>query len=199
KELGREIGVYPETKHPTYFRAAGLPLEDPLVDTLRSNGLAHRGAPVFVQSFEATNLRELHDQGRLRVPLVFLTAATGGPFNDPRSYADYLTAAGLQELSTFVKGIGPDKNQVIPRLADGTLGAPTSLVANAHAAGLVVHPYTFRAENQFLPTDFRVGTDPNGYGRAIDEQVGFMRAGVDGLFTDQADIGVLSRELFLGS
>src|SRR5262245_62162821 len=75
KELGREIGVYPETKHPTYFRAAGLPLEDPLVDILRSNGLAHPGAPVFVQSFEVTNLRDLHDQGRLQVPLVFLTAA----------------------------------------------------------------------------------------------------------------------------
>src|SRR5262249_3975573 len=136
---------------------------------------------------------------RLRVPLVFLTAASGGPFNDPRSYADYLTPAGLQELSAFVDGIGPDKNQVIPRLADGTLGVPTRLVAEAHAAGLVVHPYTFRAENTFLPTDLRVGTDPNAYGRAIDEQIKFMREGIDGLFTDQSDIGVLSRELFLGS
>jgi glycerophosphoryl diester phosphodiesterase len=68
------------------------------------------------------------------------------------------------------------------------------VVADAHAAGLVVHPYTFRAENQFLPTDLRTGTVPAAYGRAIDEQAEFLRAGVDGLFTDQPDIGVLARD-----
>jgi glycerophosphoryl diester phosphodiesterase len=130
------------------------------------------------------------------VPLVFLTGAAGGPFNDPRTYADYLTPAGLAELAGFVNGIGPDKNQVIPRNADGSLGPPSSLVSDVHAADLVLHPYTFRAENQFLPTDFRVTADPNAYGRALDEQIAFLRAGVDGLFTDQADIGVLARQLF---
>jgi glycerophosphoryl diester phosphodiesterase len=130
------------------------------------------------------------------VPKVFLTGAAGGPFNDPRPYADYLTPAGLAELSEFVDGIGPEKSQIIPRLADGSLGLPTSLVADAHAAGLVLHPYTFRAENQFLPTDLRVTADPTAYGRALDEQVTFLRAGIDGLFTDQADIGVLARTLF---
>src|SRR5919198_671365 len=152
KELGRTIGVYPETKHPTYFRALGLELETPLTRVLRKNDLDHKDAPVFVQSFEAHNLQALHDDLRLRVPLVFLTAATGNPFNDPRSYADYLTPAGLRELSAYVSGIGPDKNQIIPRNADDTLGAPTGLVADAHRAGLALHPYTFRAENQFLPT-----------------------------------------------
>jgi glycerophosphoryl diester phosphodiesterase len=147
-----------------------------------------------VQSFEAANLRDLAERFRVRAPLIFLTSASGTPFNDPRPYADYLTPAGLAELSGFVAGIGPDKNQVIPRNADGTLGSPSSLVADAHAVGLALHPYTFRAENQFLPADYRTGTDPNAYGRAIDEQVTFLRAGIDGLFTDQADIGVLARE-----
>lgn len=195
KELGRRIGVYPETKHPTYFRALGLELETPLTRILRRNDLNRSDAPVFVQSFEARNLQALHDEHRLRVPLIFLTAAAGNPFNDPRSYADYTTPAGLRELSAFVAGIGPDKNQIIPRNADDTLGSPTSLVADAHRAGLELHPYTFRAENQFLPADYRVTSDPNAYGRAIDEQITFLRAGIDGLFTDQADIGVLARHL----
>jgi glycerophosphoryl diester phosphodiesterase len=194
-ELDRTIGIYPETKHPTYFRALGKPLEDPLVAALRRNGFDRPDAPVFVQSFEAANLRDLHTRLRLRTRKVFLTSVAGTPFNDPRGYADYLTPAGLDELRTFVAGIGPDKNQVIPRLADGTLGTPTPLLANAHAAGLVVHPYTFRAENQFLPADYRTGTDPNAYGRAIDEQITYLHAGVDGLFTDHADIGVLARSL----
>jgi glycerophosphoryl diester phosphodiesterase len=195
RELRREVGVYPETKHPTYFRSIGLPLEPALVRTLRRNNLDRRDAPVFAQSFEAANLRDLHDKFGLRVPLVFLTSASGSPFGDPRSYADYLTPAGLRDLARFVDGIGPDKNQVIPRNPDGTLGASSGLVGAAHAAGLTVHPYTFRAENQFLPADFRTGTDPNAYGRAIDEQIAFLRTGIDGLFTDQADIGVLARSL----
>jgi len=195
KELGRTIGVYPETKHPSYFRALGLPLEPALVQTLRRNGLDRPDAPVFVQSFEAVNLAALRAEYQLRVPLVFLTSAAGSPFNDPHSYAAYTTPAGLAGLAGYVSGIGPDKSQIIPRLADGTLGSPTSLVADAHGAGLVLHPYTFRAENQFLPADYRVTADPNAYGRAIDEQVTFLRTGIDGLFTDQADIGVLARDL----
>jgi glycerophosphoryl diester phosphodiesterase len=197
RELGRQIGVYPETKHPTYFRAQGLPLEEVLVPILRRNGLDHRDAPVFVQSFEAGNLRALHDTFGLRSPKVFLTSASGTPFNDPRPYADYLTPAGLRELSRFVDGIGPDKNQIIPRNPDGSLGTPTALVADAHAVGLALHPYTFRAENTFLPTNLRVGTDPTAYGKAFDEHLAFLRAGVDGVFTDQADIGVLARQMFL--
>lgn len=192
-ELRRTIGVYPETKHPTYFRALGLPLEKPLVAALRAAGLNRSGAPVFVQSFEARSLRRLREQLGLRTAAVFLTSAEGGPFGDPRSYADYLSTAGLVELSGYADGIGPAKNQVIARRSDGTLGAPTGLVAAAHRAGLRVHPYTFRAENEFLPVDLRRGTDPRDFGRAVEEQVAFLRAGVDGLFTDQPDIGVLAR------
>ncbi|MDR6316431.1 glycerophosphodiester phosphodiesterase [Actinoplanes couchii] len=195
KELDRDLGVFPETKHPTYFRRLGLELEKPLVRVLRRNGLDRRGAKVFLQSFEAVNLRILADEHRVEVPLVFLSSAAGSPFEDPRSYADYLTPKGLKELSQYVDGLGPDKSQIIPRNADGTLGSPTSLVRDAHAAGLQVIPYTFRAENSFLPTELRVGTDVAAYGKAIDEQVTFLRTGIDGLFTDNPDVGVLARSL----
>jgi len=195
RDLDRVIGVYPETKHPTYFRSIGLPLEDALVPLLRRYGLDRHNAPVFVQSFEFANLRLLREEHRVRLPLVFLTAAAGGPFGDPRPYADYLTPAGLADVAEVADGLGPEKSQVIPRLPDGSLGTPSPLVGNAHQAGLLVHPYTFRAENQFLPANLRVGTDPNAYGRALDEQIVFLRTGIDGLFTDQADIGVLARSL----
>jgi glycerophosphoryl diester phosphodiesterase len=197
-ELRRDIGIYPETKHPTYFQKAGLPLEQRLVDALTRAGLNRREAPVFVQSFEVTNLGQLRALG-LRTAAVQLLSASGAPFDTVAAgkgptYADLVTPAGLRGIAAYAQGIGPDKLQVIPRKADGTLGTPTPLVADAHAAGLVVHPYTFRAENTFLPVDYRRGTNPTDYGRAIDEQVTYLKAGLDGLFTDQADIGVLSRE-----
>ncbi|WP_279536899.1 glycerophosphodiester phosphodiesterase family protein [Paractinoplanes brasiliensis] len=119
----------------------------------------------------------------------------GQPVQRPHAVRGISVPAGLKQLSTYADGIGPEKNQVIPRNADATLGTPTSLVRDAHAAGLKVIPYTFRAENQFLPAGLRVGADPNAYGRAIDEQVTFLRTGIDGLFTDQPDIGVLARTL----
>ncbi|WP_020518927.1 glycerophosphodiester phosphodiesterase [Catelliglobosispora koreensis] len=193
RELGREIGVYPETKHPTYFQSIGNDLETPLVRTLRRHGLDHRNAPVFVQSFEAANLRQLKDHTRAR--LVFLANASGTPFNDPQTYDAYTTPQGLAELATFVSGLGPFKNRVIPVLPTGELGTPSTLVSDAHAAGLVVHPWTFRAENQFLPPSLRTSTDLTAYGKAIDEQIAFWNAGIDGMFSDQPDISVLSREL----
>ena len=198
-ELGREVGVYPETKHPTYFQQLGLPLERRLLQALRRAGLDRPDAPVFVQSFEVSNLRELRRLG-LRAPVVQLLEATGSPFDTVTrghgpTYADLSSPAGLAAVAEYADAIGPDKHQVIPRLPDGRLGTPTSLVPDAHAAGLDVHPYTFRAENTFLPADHRVGTTETDYGRAVDEQVTFLAAGVDGLFTDQPDVGVLARTL----
>ncbi len=196
-ELRREIGVYPETKHPTFFQQAGLALEEPLVRLLDRNGLNHAAAPVFVQSFEVTNLSLLRTLG-LRTPSIQLLAATGAPFDTIAAgagptYADLTTPAGLHGIAGHAQGIGPAKEQVIPRTAEGTLGAPTPLVPAAHAAGLLVHPYTFRAENTFLPAEHTRGTIPNDYGRAVDEQLAYLHAGVDGLFTDQPDIAVLAR------
>ncbi len=201
-ELRRTLGVYPETKHPTFFQRAGLPLEPRLLEILRRNRLNQPDAPVFVQSFEVTNLRQLREAG-LRTRSVQLLSATGEPFDTTAAgsgptYADLSTPDGLQGITRYAQGIGPEKQQVIPRKADGTLGSPTTLVTDAHQAGLVVHPYTFRAENFFLPVDHQVGVGtsapvPTDYGRAIDEQITYLRAGLDGLFADQPDIAVVAR------
>src|SRR5450631_3640883 len=204
KELHREVGVYPETKHPTYFRSIGLDLETPLVQQVRGAGLDKANAPIFIQSFELTNLVDLRQEFGVSAPLIFLTSASGAPYDlastgDETSYADLTTTGGLRSISGIVNGIGPDKCQIIARDADGTLGQPTTLVAEAHAAGLQVHPYTFRAENMFLPVDYRVGNDATAYGRAIDEQVRFLQTGIDGLFTDQCDIGVIARSEFVAT
>jgi glycerophosphoryl diester phosphodiesterase len=195
-ELGREIGVYPETKHPTYFAALGLPLEPPLVKSIDAAGLNRADAPVFVQSFETTNLRAL--DAELDVPLIALLDADGAPADlvaagDPRTYLDLITPEGLADIATFADGIGPDKDLVITRNADDTLGAPTTLVADAHAAGLLVHPYTFRNENQFLPANLRTTTSATDYGDAFAEYTAFFEAGVDGVFSDNPDTAVAAR------
>lgn len=197
RRLGREIGVYPETKHPTYFQESGLALEPRLLRLLRRNGLDRPGSPVIVQSFETTNLRQLRRLG-LRTRVVQLLAGSGAPYDlvaagDPRTYTDLATPAGLRAIARYSDGIGPDKGRVIPRQADGSLGTPTTLVDDAHAAGLIVHPYTFRAENTFLPVDLRRGSSESDFGAAIEEQVLFLRTGIDGLFTDHPDIGVIAR------
>jgi len=200
RELDREIGVYVETKHPTYFDGIGRSLEEPLLADLDEAGLDGRGDPVFVQSFETTNLQELHEEDD-DVPLVQLLSATGAPFDlvaagDPRTYADLSSAGGLAEIAEYADGVGPEKGQVIPVAADGTLGDPTSFVADAHAVGLLVHPYTMRNENSFLPPELREGDAPDDYGMALEEQLAFWAAGVDGFFTDNPDTGVESRRLF---
>jgi glycerophosphoryl diester phosphodiesterase len=130
-----------------------------------------------------------------------LLAASGTPSDtvvagSGPTYADLVTPAGLRGVARYAQGIGPDELQVIPRRADGTLRSPTTLVTDAHHAALVVHPYTFRAENDFLPVDYQSTAVPTDYGRAIDEQVTYLRAGLDGLFIDQADIGVVARAEF---
>ena len=203
REYGREIGIIPEIKHSTYFRAAGLNPERALMGAVSRHHLNRSSAPLWVQSFELGNLVALREQYRYRANSVLLTSATGAPYDlvaahDPRTYADLMTPAGLTSLSRWVDGIGPDKGLVIPRRADGTLGSPTTLVSDAHRAGLKVTPYTFRAENTFLPVDYRVGTNPADFGRIIDEVVAFLRTGVDGVFCDQPDICVTARKEFLG-
>jgi glycerophosphoryl diester phosphodiesterase len=203
-ELSRVVGVYPETKHPTYFRSIGLDLETPMVQQVRGAGLDRADAPIFIQSFEMTNLVDLRQHFGVNAPLVFLTSASGAPYDlastgDPTTYAELTTAAGLRSIRGIVNGIGPDKTQIIPRNVDGTLARATRLVVDAHDAGLKVHPYTFRAENTFLPVDYRVGTDAAAYGRAIDEHVRFLQTGIDGLFSDHCDIAVIARTEFLAA
>jgi glycerophosphoryl diester phosphodiesterase len=191
----RPIGVYPETKHPTYFDSIGLSLEEPLVETLRGHGLADRNAPVFVQSFETENLRDLDTM--VQVPLVQLIGGgSGGPADGSGlTYAHMSTAAGLRTIATYADGVGPDKNRVIPVAADGSLGAPTTFVRDAHAVDLLVHPYTIRAENAFLPPALRSSAAPADYGDVLAELEAFYDAGVDGVFTDQPDLAVVARSM----
>jgi glycerophosphoryl diester phosphodiesterase len=197
RELHRTIGIYPETKHPTYFRSIGLPLEEPLVRALRRNSLDRRGARVFVQSFEVGNLKDLNRT--LDVPLVQLLSASGAqPFDfvtsgDPRTYADLATPAGLRDIARYADGVGPSKDYIVPRDADGRSLPPTNFVNDAHGAGLVVHPYTFRNENTFLPLELRSSADPAAYGNAIAEYEQFFVVGVDGVFSDNVDTAIEAR------
>nr|WP_243653620.1 glycerophosphodiester phosphodiesterase [Pseudonocardia endophytica] len=195
EELGRDIGIYPEIKHSTWFTGRGLAMEQKVVDALDAARLNRPGATVFVQSFETGNLRALRSS--LKVPLVQLTDATGAPADlvaagDERTWADLTTAAGLKEIATYADAVGPNKDQVIARNPDGSLGAVTPLVANAHAAGLLVHPYTFRNENEFLPTNLRSPGTPADYGDIFAEYTAFLDAGVDGVFSDNADTALLA-------
>jgi glycerophosphoryl diester phosphodiesterase len=197
RELHRDVGIYPETKHPTYFRSIGLPLEGPLVRALERNGLNRRGAKVFVQSFEVGNLQAL--RRRLHVPLVQLLDARSARPADvvaaggTTTYADMATTAGLRAVAAYADGVGPSKDYIVPRDAAGRSLAPTGFVRDAHAAGLLVHPYTFRAENQFLPAELRRGPDPAAWGDALAEAAQFFALGVDGLFADQPDVAVEAR------
>jgi glycerophosphoryl diester phosphodiesterase len=200
------VGIYPETKHPTYFDSIGLSLEEPLLATLRANGLTGPRAKVFIQSFETANLKELH--AKTRLPLVQLIDATGRPYDfvvagDPRTYADLVTPAGLAEIATYADGIGPNKDLIVPRDSAGKLQTPTSLVRDAHRAGLVVHPWTFRRENDFLPLDFRQGNPASpeflrAPGDLPAELRLFLRLGVDGVFSDNADVAVATRHRVFG-
>ncbi|WP_354701449.1 Glycerophosphodiester phosphodiesterase, periplasmic [Paraconexibacter sp. AEG42_29] len=194
KELGRPIGIIPETKHPTYFAGIGHDLTPLLVRTLKANRLDDAKDRVFVQSFETANLRAIHKL-LPRTKLVQLTSASGQPYDftvagDKRTYAAITTPAGLKVIANYAEAIGPDKAQIVPRKPDGSSAPATSLVADAHRAGLKVTPYTFRPENQFLPLERRSSADPNAYGDLIGELQQYLALGVDGFFTDNPDIGV---------
>ena len=182
---GREtpVGVYPETKHPSYFTAIGLPHEAPLLALLARYGYRGRTAPVFIQSFEVANLKAI--RARSDLPLIQLMDAEGGPPDDAgTTYAAMATPAGLKAIAAYADGIGPAKAMIIPRGTLGTLGTPTNLVRDAHAAGLKVHPWTFRRENYFLPLADKGGLDPRGHGDLGAEIGLFLSTGIDGLFSD---------------
>jgi glycerophosphoryl diester phosphodiesterase len=202
------VGIYPETKHPTYFDSIGLSLEEPLVRTLRANGWDRADARVFIQSFEVSNLKELNRM--TDAPLVQLIDGSGKPYdfvvaNDPRTYADLASAAGLRDISRYADGVGPSTRWIVPiDPATGATKPPTQFIPNAHDAGLVVHPWTLRRENNFLPADYRQGNAASpSYLQAtgnIPAWIGlFYKLGVDGLFTDNSDVGVAVRNKLFGA
>jgi glycerophosphoryl diester phosphodiesterase len=183
-----DVGVYPETKHPTYFRGIGLPLEKPLVRALK-----RFDGPAFIQSFEVGNLKALNRETNR--PLVqLLSARTAKPVGFDRTYGEMATPAGLKEIAKYADGVGPSKDYIVPRDATGRSLPPTTFVRDAHRADLVVHPYTFRNENTFLPLELRSSADPAAYGNAFAEYEQFFELGVDGLFSDNSDTAVEARE-----
>ncbi len=177
----RGVGIYPETKHPTYFTKIGLPTDAALVRQLKAAGWDSADAPVFIQSFEVENLKRLHQMTKLR--LIQLVDATGGPADGAApSYAAMMTPAGLKQVATYAYGIGPSKAMIDARL-----------VGDAHAAGLRLHPWTYRAENTFLAPPYRRGEDKAAHGDLAGEIAAALRLGIDGFFTDYPLIGVETR------
>jgi glycerophosphoryl diester phosphodiesterase len=210
-KLGQRIGIYPETKHPTFHDSQGLSLEEPLVQTLKKNGLNSKNSPVFIQSFEQSNLKELNHMTRVRLIQLMDandTDANGNPtyappFDRPydwtasgdptllaRTFGYFATDAGLDEVKTYADGIGPWKVYIIPITGGGggDPKTPTDLVARAHARGLLVHTWTFRDDS--FPSGF-----PGG---PVDELLAFYRQGVDGVFADFPDTAFGAREIFRG-
>ncbi|WP_181009987.1 glycerophosphodiester phosphodiesterase family protein [Ornithinimicrobium sufpigmenti] len=181
-QLGRPLGVLLQLRSPGHLVEQGLDPVCRLVELLRADGLDRPDAPVVVVSDDLRTLERVRGLG-CRVPL-HLRVQVGEH------------RAALRDLAAsarIVTGLQPDKQLVRPRRLDGTLGAPTGLVQDAHAAGLVVIPWVFRAENAFLPEELRRGEDDSRLGRAADEIRAFLAAGVDGFCTDHTDRGVLAR------
>lgn len=216
-EMGRRIGIYPETKHPTYHQSFGLPLEDRLLAILQRVGWNHREAPVFIQSFETANLKYMRTKTRVR--LIQLVDGAGvnpdgsisfeKPFDKPYDwvvsgrpgvFGDLVTPEGLAEVKRYADGIGPWKYYLMSTACkagtgdcsderDRVLLPPTDVVANAHKAGLLVHPFTFRNEPKRLASDFE--------GNPVNEYLAFYELGIDGVFSDFADTAFAARRMFL--
>jgi glycerophosphoryl diester phosphodiesterase len=188
--LKRVIGTYPEMKHASYFAGIGLPMEGRLADILKANGLDGANAPVFIQCFDVLPLKTI--MTLCKAPRIQLVSPEGGPTDVTLRYKDMVSASGMKAIATYANGVGPDWSMVIPTV-DGGIGAATSLVADAHAAGLAVHPWTVRAENFFLPPKQRIGTDPAAHGDVDAVYRALYAAGVDGLFSDFPGLAVKAR------
>lgn len=196
RRRGKPVWLYVETKHPTYFRGLGLGLEEPLAKLLRRYSRHRQQSPLILQSFEPSSIQRL---ARLVATprVVLLSGAAERPWDfvtsgDPRTVADLVKPEGLKWMASFAQGIGPTLDLVIPKDASGRLTAPTTLVKDAHAQGLVLHPYTMRNENSFLPADFRRGTDPTAYGDAFGAFRTYFATGIDGIFSDNPDTALLA-------
>ncbi len=188
----KHVGVYPEIKHGHYFAGLNLCLEAPLLAALTKAGWTKKSDPVFIQSFEVGNLMRLRGKTKLR--LIQLMDAEGGPADKPdMRYRTMATPEGLKAIAAYADGIGPAKALIVPRDGAGKSMAPTTLVADAHAAGLKVHPWTFRAENVFPPSELRNGDSPAAHGDVAAEIRQFYALGVDGVFSDFPGIAVTSR------
>lgn len=189
RETGRMIGIYPETKHPTWHDQEGRSLEEPLLAALAAAKLTERDSPVFIQSFEVANLVELAGKTKVRLVQLF-DEFDVRPFdfvvkNDPRTYRDLMAPAELAKIAAYAAGIGPWKRTIVEENADKTLKPANSLIEDAHKAGLLVHAYTFRDEPRYLAPEYKL--DP------VAEYRQFFALGLDGVFTDFPDTAVRAR------
>jgi len=191
---GRRIGLYPETKHPAFHLHLNLPLEDRLLDALSRRGLNKAGAPIFIQSFESANLQYLH--AKTELPLVQLMDAGSLIYDDSGrrvagvSIPDYGDPRGgerpksLADVAQYANAIGPWKRQILRDLGQPKL-LTTSVIEQAHGAGLRVHTYTFRNEPATLAPEYN--DDP------LQEYRRFYELGIDGVFSDFSDTALKAR------
>jgi glycerophosphoryl diester phosphodiesterase len=192
---GKVLGIIPEIKHSTYFRGIGLPMEDKVLATLAAHAYT-RTAPVEIQSFEVDNLKYLRgklgkDHPNIRL-LQLMEAGDDHPADQPAlTYAAMMTPAGLKAVREYADAIGPSTRSIIPLAADGKLAPVAPLVHDAHAAGLEVHPYTFRPENHFLAANFRNGAGDAARNEAgsVEEIRAYIATGIDAFFTDDPALG----------
>jgi glycerophosphoryl diester phosphodiesterase len=202
EKLRRPIGVYPETKHPTYFDSIGLSFDTPLLEALGRAGWNGPDAPVFIQSFEIGNLKRLAT--KTKAPLIqLINDGFGMPYDHLKSgigetYQMMISNGGLARIAGYAAGIGPHKGLIIPRDGQGGSLQPTDLVERAHGAGLKVHPWTFRNENFFLPAELRRGDATAAdfmrqHGDAAGEVRMFLALGIDGVFADFPDVAIGAR------
>lgn len=199
QKTGKIIGLYIETKHPTYFQQQNLALENSLLMSLAKHKYTREIAPVYLQSFEISNLKAMREQlDQLNsIKQIKIIQLYGGKSTQPAdaamqkltiNYGDMATVAGLKEVAKYADGVGPSKTYILPNTQAATV---TSFVKDAHAVGLKVHPYTLRPENEFLPDYLDCGVNPaeRCESGAIKEYELFFRAGVDGIFTDDPGLG----------
>jgi glycerophosphoryl diester phosphodiesterase len=187
------VGVYPEIKHGTYFDGLDMNMEAPLLAALEQAGFTKASDPVFIQSFEVGNLERLRKLTQLR--LVQLIDGTGHPADRPElPSTTMITPAGLAAIARYADAIGVTKALIVPRDASGQSLSPTMLVDDAHKAGLKIHAWTFRAENAFLPAEWRAGTDPAAHGALAAELRQFYELGIDGVFCDFPGVAVRVRD-----
>lgn len=189
------IGIYPETKHPSYFAKLGLHFDARMLDALRRHGYTQRTDPICLQSFEVANLKALRKKTDLT--LVQLVAPTGQPADftlagDPRTYLDLMSDTGLKEIATYANAIGPHKWMVVSFGAAG--GQDTGLARRARAAGLGIHVWTLRAENEFLPGALKAAGDASTHGNLRAEIDALLDAGITGFFSDFPDLAVQARD-----
>ncbi len=193
KELNKKIGIYIETKHPSYFKSINLPLEKKIVGALKKNKLIDKTSKIYIQSFEISNLQELKKM--TNVNLVFLMDEKQKiPFdyqmkNIKTTYGDLTTDEELKKLALVVSGIGPYKRLILPENDKGELGPATDLVARAQKLGLKVHPYTFRSDQINLHKSYNKD--------AMKEYIEFFKLNVDGVFSDFPDVAIQARERYL--